>query len=279
MVNSQRLYELQQYPTCGRCHSEVYQKALDSIHAQEIAAGDWSAAICTDCHGAHDTTPPDEPRSKIPQTCAQCHGAIYDEYASSVHGQALFNGSNPDVPTCIDCHGVHNQEDPRTIAFRLNSPQLCATCHADDELMAKYDISTAVFNTYVADFHGTTVTLFSRQTPDLPSNKPVCYDCHGVHNMKRADDPTSQVFRENILGTCQKCHPDATQNFSASWLSHYQPSLAKHPLVYLVNLFYKLLIPGVLGFMGAYVTLDAGSRVVRRITGKKSREQQRHGHT
>ena len=263
-VKSVRFYALEQYQTCRECHDEVYDKAIDSVHAAELAGGNWDAAICTDCHGAHDTTPPNEPRTKIPETCSKCHSAINDEYLDSVHGHALVDESNTDVPTCIDCHGVHNQEDPRTTTFRLHSPELCATCHADEALMDKYGISTHVFDTYVADFHGTTVTLFERQSPDLPTNKAVCYDCHGVHNMKKADDPQSQVFRENILETCQKCHPDATENFSASWLSHYEPDIEKYPLVYFVDLFYKIMIPGVLGFMGLYVIIDAGSRFLHR---------------
>jgi predicted CXXCH cytochrome family protein len=264
-VNSVRSYQLEEYQTCEQCHDEVYQDALDSIHAMEIAGGNWDAAICTDCHNAHDITPPDEPRTRIPETCSRCHAAIYDEYLDSVHGHALVDEQNTDVPTCIGCHGVHNQEDPRTTRFRLHSPQLCATCHADEALMGDYGISTHVFETYVADFHGTTVTLFERQSPDLPTNKPVCYDCHGVHNMKSHTDPESRVFRENLLQTCQRCHPDATENFPASWLSHYEPHIEKYPALYFVDLFYKLFIPAVIGFMVVYVTIDATRHLVRRI--------------
>jgi hypothetical protein len=141
-------------------------------------------------------------------------------------------------------------------------------------MMSKYNISTNVFQTYVADFHGTTVTLFKRESPDLPTNKPVCYDCHGVHNMKNPSDPASQVYRENLLQTCQKCHPDATQNFSASWLSHYEPDVNKYPLVYFVDLFYKIFIPAILGFMGLYVVIDAGGRVVRRL--RRTRNEEAH---
>lgn len=264
-VNSIRFYQLEQYQTCRECHNEVYEQTLDSVHASELASGNWNAPICTDCHGAHDITPAGEPRTAIPETCSQCHSAIFDEYLESVHGEALVDENNTDVPTCVDCHGVHNQEDPRTTSFRLNSPQLCATCHADEALMDQYDISTNVFETYVSDFHGTTVTLFERRSPDVPSNKAVCYDCHGVHNMKRADDPDSQVFQENLLVTCQKCHPDATENFPTSWLSHYEPNLEKFPLVYFVDLFYKILIPAVIGFMGVYVVMDTGSRLFHRF--------------
>jgi hypothetical protein len=111
--------------------------------------------------------------------------------------------------------------------------------------------------------------LFDRISPDLPTNKPVCYDCHGVHNMKSAKDPTSQVFQQNLLRTCQKCHPTATQSFSASWLSHYEPDARKYPIVFFVNLFYKILIPAVLGFMAVFVVVDFGGRLARRRNGKK----------
>lgn len=268
-VNSIREYQIKHYQTCAQCHEEIYQQAQDGIHAELVAAGNWNAAICTDCHRAHDTQPPDEPRTLIPQTCSQCHSFIYNEYLDSVHGSALVGEGNPDVPTCIDCHGVHNQEDPRTAEFRINSPQLCATCHADEALMSKYDISTHVFDTYVSDFHGTTVTLFQRQSPDMPTNKPVCYDCHGVHNMKSPDDPHSQVYKENILVTCQKCHPDANENFSATWLGHYEPDINKYPIVYFVDLFYKIFIPALIGFMAVFVVLDAGSSAFKRYWGRR----------
>lgn len=268
-VNNVRFYQLDQYQTCRECHNDVYERALDSVHARELASGNWNAPVCSDCHSAHYTTPAGEPRTAIPETCSQCHSAIYEEYLDSIHGEALVDEQNTDVPTCIDCHGVHNQDDPRTTTFRLNSPELCARCHADEVLMSKYDVSTNVFQTYVADFHGTTVTLFERQSPDLPTNKAVCYDCHGVHNMRRVDDPQSQVFRENLLATCQKCHPDATENFPTTWLRHYEPDREKFPLVYFVDLFYKILIPAVIGFMGFYVVMDSGSRLIYRFSSKR----------
>ncbi len=273
-ASSYRFYQLERYKICQNCHEEVYQKSLDSIHAQEIAGGNWDAAICTDCHKPHATTSPNEPRTAIPVTCSKCHSAIYNEYQDSVHGHALVDENNGDVPTCIDCHGVHNQEDPRTTQFRLNSPQLCADCHSDEALMSKYNISTHVFDTYVADFHGTTVTLFERQSPDVPTNKPVCYDCHGVHNMKKHGDPEAQVSHERLLQTCQRCHPDATENFSATWLGHYEPDLNKYPIVYFVDLFYKIFIPAILGFMVLFVAADIGGFVVRRVRGSHDHDDE-----
>lgn len=261
---SAREYSLEKYPVCAKCHEPKYEQAQDSVHAVALEEGKLEAAVCTDCHGAHDTPVPDIPRSRISQTCQQCHSTIFDEYATSVHGEALINDDNEDVPTCVECHGVHNINDPTTALFRVRSPQLCAGCHANEELMTEYDISTDVFSTYVSDFHGTTVTLFEHQDPTVETNKAVCYDCHGVHNIKRPDDPKAGI-KNNLLETCRQCHPDATESFPDSWTSHFPPSLENNPLVFLVNGFYWLVIPGTLGFFGFLVLTDIYRRfIVRR---------------
>jgi len=263
-VVSSRAYIMQRNETCVDCHPDQTERVEDSTHAQALAEGNIEAAVCVDCHGAHDTVSLHEARVKIATTCRKCHSSIYDDYNESIHGEALRVENNTDVPTCVDCHGVHNMEDPTTARFRLNSPNLCGSCHANEALMSKYDISTDVFETYVADFHGTTITLFEKQSPDAPTNKAVCYDCHGVHDIKAADDPEAAVIKENLLETCQKCHPDATANFPDSWASHYQPTLEEQPLVAIVNLFYLIFIPGTLGFMGVFVLTDAGRRLINR---------------
>jgi predicted CXXCH cytochrome family protein len=258
---------LQNYTTCEACHQDNYRRTLDSMHQVALAGGNRNAAVCTDCHTAHAVTNPATPRTHIPQTCAQCHSAISDEYVRSVHGTALFDANNPDVPTCVDCHGVHGIGDPTTAAFRLKSPEICARCHTDRTIMDKYGISTNVLNTYLADFHGTTVELFAKQSPDQATNKPVCYDCHGVHNIKSTRDPTSTVStQENLLNTCRKCHPDATTaSFTAAWMSHYQAGPDKYPLVYYVNLFYWVVIPLTIGALLVFVASDVFRRLRRRF--------------
>jgi len=262
---------LQLNDVCVRCHSGEYNRTMDSVHAAAQANGFREAAVCTDCHGSHDVhqwTDPEtnallpEAKLEIPVTCSKCHFAIYEKYQNSVHGAALTEESNTDVPTCIDCHGVHNIENPTTNAFRINSPELCAKCHTNPAIMDKYGIATEVLNTYVSDFHGTTVTLFEKQSPDTPTNKPVCYDCHGVHDISWVNDPNSGIqMQQNLLVRCQECHPDATSNFPGAWMSHYIPSAGNYALVYYVNLFYKFFIPLVLGFMLALVGLDVGHSV------------------
>jgi hypothetical protein len=273
-AQTRREYSLQKAQICQSCHQVQAQETMNSAHQLALAAGDQNAAVCTDCHGAHGVMPLDEPRSRIPQTCERCHSEIFALYKDSVHGEALLGEGNPDVPSCVDCHGAldpqteevnsHDIHGPSTSGFRLFSPDICARCHADQELMAKYGINTDVFETYISDFHGTTVEMFQANAPGQETNKPVCIDCHGVHTMKRVDDPESQVIKTKLLDTCQRCHPGATANFSDAWLSHYRPSPQHNPIVYYVNTFYKIFIPGVLGIMGVFVLSD----IYRRFRGR-----------
>jgi hypothetical protein len=264
-----RDFTLQQYQTCAQCHQEKFDVATNDAHKQAREAGNNNAAVCTDCHGTHDITPANQPRSRISQTCQRCHSQIFELYKNSVHGKALLGDGNPDVPTCVDCHNAHNIQGPSNSEFLLFSPQICARCHANKQLMDKYGINTDVFNTYLADFHGTTVELFQATAPGQATNKPVCIDCHGVHDMLQPNDPNSTVMKTRLLTTCQKCHPNATANFPDAWLNHYPPSPQHNALVYYVNLFYKIFIPTVLGGMAVFVVTDA----TRRIFNKRRRRQ------
>lgn len=268
-AETSRDYTLQLNQTCLECHPDQAERVADSVHAQAMTEGNTDAAVCADCHGAHNTRSLHEARVAIATTCRQCHASVYDEYATSAHGKALTEEENTDVPSCIDCHGVHNVAEPHTTQFRLKSPDLCGSCHADETLMSQYNISTEVFQTYVADFHGTTVTLFEKQSPDAATNKAVCYDCHGVHAILPMDDPNAIAQnKENLLETCKKCHPDATTNFPDSWTSHHQPTFEKQPLVAAINMFYWIVIPATIGFMGIVVMSDAGRRIVGRVRRK-----------
>jgi len=274
-ADSIRDFSLENYTTCKQCHDEQYIKTLDSVHQVALAGGNTNAAVCTDCHNPHyqsrltdeqtgELTP--EARIHVPETCARCHSTIYEMYETTVHGSALTGEGNPDVPTCIDCHGVHNITDPTTNEFRLASPvEMCGKCHTDEEKMSKYGISTNVLNTYVGDFHGTTV-IFEQQSPDQETNKPVCFDCHGIHDIKSVDDPQSGIaIKENLLVKCARCHSDSIPaGFTDSWMSHYTPSVEDYPLVYFVNVFYLILIPFVLGGMVIYVISDIVRRIIDR---------------
>lgn len=110
--------------TCGACHGQKFVMAAsghsaqpflsyqESVHGKAVAAGSDKAAVCTDCHGAHEILSASDSKSSIfkfnvPATCAKCHANIAQEFKQSIHGQAVAHG-NWQAPVCTDCHGIHS---------------------------------------------------------------------------------------------------------------------------------------------------------------------------
>jgi predicted CXXCH cytochrome family protein len=253
------------YLACQNCHPANYQKVQDSMHTKIAEGGNLSAAICTDCHGAHDVKKPDEPRALISQTCSKCHSDIVDTYKQSVHGSALIQENNADVPVCTDCHGVHNIQDPRTVQFRMQSPEMCAHCHADKALMDKYGLSSDVYSIYKRSWHGVDLTVYKSRWPTIWHDSAVCTDCHGIHDMRKTDDPASKVNPQNLSQTCQKCHPGAGANWAGAWTGHNEISLARTPFLFYVNSFYTSFTPFVLWVCIIYVVLQVVRSIVDRV--------------
>jgi len=260
--DTRREYTIAFSDACQKCHFSNYKESLDGVHRARIDAGRMEAAVCSDCHGAHEIGPPGEPRSRVSDTCATCHARIAKEYTRSVHGQGVLSG-NEDMPVCTDCHHAHDIADPRKAGFRLRSPQICAECHTDAKRMAKYKLSTGVLRTYFSDFHGATVKLQAGRAGEVAA-VALCTDCHGAHNVTKVSDPHSPVLKSNLLATCQKCHQGAKADFPAAWLSHVEPSATRAPLVYLVKLLYRFLIPFMIGGLALQVILHLWRIVVNR---------------
>jgi hypothetical protein len=250
---------------CRRCHFSNYTRTLDSVHQAAVARGDRTAPICVDCHGSHDIKPPAAPRTTISETCARCHQGAAAQYANSVHGRLLGTAAAADVPVCTDCHRSHDIGGPHQEQWGLSTTDICGKCHADEGRMKKYGLSTAVLRTYLADFHGKTASLRQHQGTS-PTGAVVarCTDCHGVHDIARADDPASPVMKANLQRTCQKCHAGANTNFPGAWLSHYEPSPGKAPMVYGVKLAYAVLIPFMIGGLGLQILLHLWRLMVNR---------------
>ncbi len=64
---------------CGNCHPDLTSSYAMSLHGELTKLGYSAAAKCSDCHGAHDILPPDDPASSLAAggkrlaTCRQCH--------------------------------------------------------------------------------------------------------------------------------------------------------------------------------------------------------------
>jgi predicted CXXCH cytochrome family protein len=253
------------YTACQKCHPDNYSKTMDSMHATVAEEGNLNAPVCTDCHGSHYIKSPSDPRTLIPATCGNCHTQEFSVYQSSVHGNALEQELNPDVPVCTTCHGVHNIQDPTTQQFRVDEPDLCASCHANAEMMAKYGLSADVYNLYHLSWHGVNVSVYEAQWPTVQHYSAVCTDCHGVHDILKPDDPNSSVNPNNLLVTCQKCHPGVGPNWTGAWTGHYKVSLERTPFLFYVDSFYSIFIPIILWICGIYVVLQFIRFMVDRV--------------
>ena len=135
--------------TCGKCHGAVSAEFMQSIHGKSLARGNWSAPVCTDCHGIHNIKSHIDPASSVAAqniartACGQCHGNVrmtrefgissdrVKSYEESYHGLARRRGS-VEAANCASCHGVHNilpASDPKSTISKTNLPKTCGKCH------------------------------------------------------------------------------------------------------------------------------------------------------
>ena len=85
----------------------------ESVHGRAAENGSQKAAVCTDCHGAHEILPANDAKSPIykfnvPATCGKCHADIdNDVQCRAFTGRRIARG-NEQAPVCTDCHGIHS---------------------------------------------------------------------------------------------------------------------------------------------------------------------------
>ncbi|HYX69109.1 MAG TPA: cytochrome b/b6 domain-containing protein [Terriglobales bacterium] len=212
--------------TCGSCHgqrfvmessglsAQPFLSYQQSIHGKAVAEGSTKAAVCTDCHHAHDILPAGNPKSSIfkmnvPETCGQCHQDVDKEFVQSIHGVALKRG-NGLAPSCTDCHGIHTIKAPNNPASSVSSQAIarttCARCHEGVRLTQEMGIPAGRVSSYRDSYHGMASQLGSTVVAN-------CASCHGVHNILPSSDPRSTINKANLIATCGKCHPGASADF------------------------------------------------------------------
>jgi cytochrome b subunit of formate dehydrogenase len=241
--------------TCAECHSnpgltteykmkypEAASQYMDSIHGRALLKmGLIVAPSCNDCHGVHDIKRGVDRGSpihhtNIARTCGKCHVKVEEIYNNSVHGRLLAQGDKR-APDCTDCHTAHEVEPPHNGHFKMVSDRRCGRCHEDR------------LTHYRDTYHGKAMALGK---PNVASDVAACFDCHGHHDVLPAADPASHLSKENILGTCQKCHPSATMGFT-QYQPHANPLDAEnYPWLHRTFLFMTTLLVGVFVFFGGH---------------------------
>jgi cytochrome b subunit of formate dehydrogenase len=129
-----------------------------------------------------------------------------------VHAVARKTGDLK-TPTCSSCHGSPHQivaaDDPKSPVHHNNIPATCATCHSKKVIMDGAGEGTQQFYSYEQSVHGQAVANGSAKAA-------VCTDCHGVHEIRRASDDQSSIFKFNVPSTCAKCHQAVESEFMQS---------------------------------------------------------------
>jgi cytochrome b subunit of formate dehydrogenase len=191
-------------PACATCHDQEVAQVPQSVHSI------LGKEACASCHGqTHEVQHTDK---IVPQQCATCHEDAVHGYLQGVHAIARKDGDGK-APTCLACHGSPHQivaaDDPKSPVYHNNIPATCGTCHGQKIVMESVGQSTQEFHSYEESVHGRAVANGSAKAA-------VCTDCHGVHEIRRASDDKSSIFKFNVPATCGKCHQSIKSEFMQS---------------------------------------------------------------
>ncbi len=154
---------------CALCHWGETSAWEQSPHANNGIA-------CEHCHGTYVEDHPSEGIMQLTVDsgqCSECHVSTHQQWQSSRHATADVN--------CINCHVTHSQ------TTRLQSEQLCCTCHTDG----------------FGDGCGSTAHNLAGVT---------CLDCHVSQphqSVPGEADAPSHTFTAMPAHLCMDCHSDS----------------------------------------------------------------------
>lgn len=214
---------------CMDCHEAEFKARKRGqpmewvgVRPEPFANSAHAKLACVVCHST--ITEPEHP-SKLPEVqCATCHEKAVVEFKGSIHGVLRADG-RPAAATCATCHGASAHEmlpaehlDAPVSKFNLLAT--CAQCHEDEKKAAELGLKNHdVIGKFRDSIHGLGLYKMGLKVA------PTCNDCHGVHDIRGAQDDTAHTSRGNLSATCTACHVGIEKTFTASV---HGAALAKH---------------------------------------------------
>jgi hypothetical protein len=283
----------QELSSCLACHSAMKGKLKTSsgsivelnIDSEKFQKSVHGALSCTDCHMRFTGNPHTTPGGSVPPdilplsskisskyridpvaaaACSKCHSETYQKVLNSVHGKNITEKHQTDGPLCLDCHGSPHYivpvKDAGSRVSRGHEVKTCGRCHGDKKIIEKYKLEENVMDSFEESFHGRKLLLGHTKVP-------VCSSCHGAHDIKSKEDPSSPVIGKNRLQTCGKCHKGANEKFIPA-ITHRPPG----PIPHYTEKALILLVLGVFAFIIFHVLLEAFSDI-RDAVFRKGREE------
>lgn len=157
------------------------------------------------------------------EQCSICHPVQRVEHRAGIHAREEVG--------CTSCHGgdaaatrveAAHRGSFRNLRDRGEVAASCAECHADLQRMRPYNLPVDQYALYLTSKHGLAMARGEERAA-------VCTDCHGVHEVRSADDPKSPVYTRNLPATCGGCHGDpslmADFGLDAGVVEEYRTSL------------------------------------------------------
>lgn len=277
---------------CSDCHEGVGKiphtdaKKVDcgkTCHVNEPSSGKKFShkAIVEDleksAHGAKNSNT--ENPADLP-ACRDCH--TNKPYLLSVQQQVKSKAS---MEICHQCHEETAWIDRflRHINYRLSMRRpssevvrLCSKCHANPDMMARHKLDVVVG--FQDTYHGKAIQYGDQEVAN-------CLNCHAPyatgfspHRITSKKKENSPVNPANKRETCAQagCHPAATKEFATDSRAHpsqiklarltkegaggadsgLQNEAFQAKVLYWINLFYQLLIAGVVAGLGGHRLLD-----------------------
>lgn len=227
-------------PTAGKsgcmvCHADTNLGRLQGsewisywVDPEPLDSGPHAGIMCTGCHldfaykSPHNIEQTDWVRT-AKLACKNCHQEQWESYSAGVHSIAVQPGEqiakeDQDKPLCGDCHGAHEikalTDNPEGKAdLHARGKQVCGDCHED------------YWESYQDYYHGAAYR-------EGASDAPVCWQCHGYHDILPTDDRRSTVNGENLEVTCSTCHKTASGKYLgyAGIVHQRQKAYAENPI-------------------------------------------------
>ena len=106
----------------------------ESVHRKPAPGSAGPAAVCTDCHSAHQIRRVEAApwQLDVIRECGSCHGAELRTYRETFHGKVTGLGFAR-IAKCADCHGSHDilpASNPRSTVSPGRLVETCRQCHA-----------------------------------------------------------------------------------------------------------------------------------------------------
>ncbi|MCS7072474.1 MAG: cytochrome c3 family protein [Anaerolinea sp.] len=172
-----RSYSINAVQMCVNCHADQVDILERGLHAQAIRAGNFEAAVCTDCHGAHEVEAVTRYPQLVAAVCGDCHIATFQEWRVSAHADMGNAG-------CSSCHSPHAQ----TLRTGDNSTELCLNCHEEMTPLLvhiqhagdEYPVACVVCHMYTPEQSDTIQVSFAQMPSghSMRMDSTPCTTCH-----------------------------------------------------------------------------------------------------